>query len=59
MNNATLKKNISRLGGVTQAAAELGVTRQCVYLWLKRGVSRYGVMLIEKALKEMRSRAKT
>ena len=58
MNNATLKRNIGRLGGVSVAARELGVTRQCIYLWFRRGVSKYGVLLIEKALKEKRTRAK-
>ena len=59
MNNNTLKRRISELGGVTIAAKELGVSRQCLYLWMKRGVSRYGILLIQKAIKEKRSRAKT
>lgn len=58
MNNATLKRRISELGGVTVASKELGVSRQCLYLWLKRGVSKYGILLIEKAIKDKRSRAK-
>lgn len=59
MNNATLKRSIGMLGGITEASKTLGVTRQCLYLWLRRGVSKYGVLLIEKALKEKRSRAKS
>lgn len=58
MNNATLKKRITELGGITVAAKELGVTRQCLYLWLKRGISKYGILLIDKAIKDKRSRAK-
>ena len=57
MNNATLKKRITELGGITVAAKELGVTRQCLYLWLKRGISKYGILLIDKAIKDKRSRA--
>ena len=56
VNNATLKRRISELGGVTVAAKELGVTRQCLYLWLKRGVSKYGLLLIDKAIKDKRGR---
>ena len=59
MNIATFKNRIGQLGGVTQAATTLGVTRQCIYLWLRRGPSKYGVLLVEKALKDKRSRAKT
>jgi hypothetical protein len=58
VNNATLKKRITELGGITVAAKELGVTRQCLYLWLKRGISKYGILLIDKAIKDKRSRAK-
>ena len=58
MNIRTLKRNITELGGAAEAASRIGVTRQCVYLWLKRGVSRYGVLLLEKAIKEKRSNKK-
>ena len=56
MNTNTLKNRIGQLGGVTQAAKTLGVSRQIIYIWLKNGVSKYGVLLIQKALKEKRSR---
>lgn len=52
MNTATLKARITQLGGATKAAETLGVSRQCIYLWLKRGVSKYGILLIQKAMKE-------
>lgn len=58
MNSRTLKKNITELGGVQEAAGRIGVSRQCVYLWLKRGVSRYGVLLLEQALREKRGNKK-
>jgi hypothetical protein len=49
---------LGELGGITVAAGTLGVSRQCIYLWLKRGVSKYGILLIDKAIKDKRSRAK-
>ncbi len=58
MNNRTLKRYLGELGGITVAAGTLGVSRQCIYLWLKRGVSKYGILLIDKAIKDKRSRAK-
>lgn len=56
MNKLTVRKAVTELGGVAEAALKLGITRQGVYRWFKHGISRYGVLLIEQALKKKRSR---
>lgn len=54
MNISTTRKYITELGGPTEAAAKIGVTRQAVHLWLKRGVSKYGILALERAIEEKR-----
>jgi hypothetical protein len=45
------------LGGPDAAAKRLKVTRQTIWNWRTKKISRIGVMLLEKALKELRNEA--
>ena len=57
MNRRTVVAAITRLGGPDEAARKLGVSRQTIWNWRTKKVSRIGVLLIEKALKELRGAA--
>ena len=57
MNRRTVTAAISRLGGPDAAARRLKVTRQTIWNWRTKKISRIGVMLLEKALKELRNEA--
>ena len=57
MNRRTVTAAISRLGGPDAAAKRLKVTRQTIWNWRTKKISRIGVMLLEKALKELRNEA--
>ena len=53
MNRRTVTAAINRLGGPDAAAKRLKVTRQTIWNWRTKKISRIGVMLLEKALKEL------
>ena len=53
MNRRTVIAAISRMGGPDAAARKLSVSRQTIWNWRTKKISRIGVMLIEKALKEL------
>jgi predicted DNA-binding protein (UPF0251 family) len=57
MNKRTVIAAISRLGGPDAAAKKLKVTRQTIWNWRTKRISRIGVMLIEKALAELKREA--
>ena len=57
MNRRTVIAAISRLGGPDAAAKKLKVTRQTIWNWRTKRISRIGVMLIEKALAELKREA--
>ena len=57
MNRRTVTAAISRLGGPDAAAKRLKVTRQTIWNWRTKKISRIGIMLLEKALKELRNEA--
>lgn len=54
MNKRTVNAAITRLGGPDAAAKRLAVTRQTIWNWRTKKISRIGIMLIERALKELK-----
>ena len=54
MNRRTVIAAVSRLGGPDAAAKKLKVTRQTIWNWRTKKISRIGIMLIERALKELK-----
>lgn len=57
MNRRTIIAAVTRLGGPDEAARKLRVSRQTIWNWRTKRISRIGIMLIEKALKELRGAA--
>ena len=57
MNRRTVVAAIARLGGPDEAARKLKVTRQTIWNWRTKRISRIGIILIERALKELKSEA--
>jgi len=54
MNRRTITAAITRLGGPDAAAKKLRVTRQTIWNWRTKKISRIGVLLIQQALKELK-----
>lgn len=54
MNKRTIRAAVSRLGGPDETARKLRVSRQTVWLWRTKKISRIGVMLIERALADLK-----
>ena len=52
MKESDLERLIRIRGSVDAAAETLGVTRQTIWNWRERGVSRLGVVLIQNALED-------